>query len=219
MDEEPQLRELSLAARLPVALAALALAGCFTPVIEAHPHPVHKDGGSDGGTHDGGFTDGGCVTFQDCHPSDAGLCGAAGSPSPSCISGTCLSECPGGRTCTVSDPSVVKNDGGFCLTCGADGGMRSCSAKSCVPGPHCTLRILASNCPGLPLDAGFMVTTRADCQQIVPGLGEWVTLSSSEAIANFSSLGGTCLGVDLFTALPRMTFSCPQCQFVTEGCE
>ncbi len=211
-------------ARRPAIWAALALTGCFTPVTEVRPHPVHKDAGTADGGRDGGrFTDGGCVSDLDCRRVDGGgfFCGLPGAvANPSCVSGACLTECPGGRICTVTDPSVPKNDGGYCLLCGGgDAGSRTCSAKACTSGPHCTMTIAASSCPGLPSGTMFSVTTRADCQQIVPGLGEYVVLSSSEAVANFASLGGACLGKDLFTGVPRMAFSCPKCQFVEEGCE
>ena len=220
MDEEPELRELKLRSAL---LALLLITGCFTPVVEVHPHPVHKDAGhSDGGVKDGGATDaghrdGGCATFADCAFDGGVLCEfQSASPGASCINGGCINECPGNRTCVADDPTVP-NDAGHCLQC--VGRVRDCALGGCLAGPHCQFKISVSNCPSLPVGTTFSVATRTDCQQIVPGLGSWVGFTAGAAIANFPSLGGTCTGLDLFTGVPRMEFTCPGCQFVEEGCE
>jgi hypothetical protein len=202
-----------LKARLIGLCAALTFSGCncFVPVLEGHPRPLHKDAGTDGGAAaDAGRSDAGCSSFEQCGWDGGGLCEfQSADAGPSCIGGTCLTECPGRRTCQIEDA-------GHCLSCS---GARTCSPASCLPGPHCVMKVSTSNCLALPVGSTIAITTQADCQQVAEALGTWVDVSFGEAVANFPALGGTCTGLDLFTGVPRMEFSCPGCQFVEEGCE
>jgi hypothetical protein len=172
-------------------------------------------GGSTGGGAGGGFS--GCQPAT-CPAGDGGLCvfiEDGGVPIPSCIDGACVTECNGGRTCTVED-------GGRCLDCG---GAVECAMASCTPATGCTFTVSGSGCTGL-LDEGSVWTSsvQADCRNVISNdagaiLGSWFDLPDGAKIGQFPRLGGSCTGHDLFTNLPRTQFYCPYCSFVAEGCQ
>lgn len=50
--------------------------------------------------------------------------------------------------------------------------------------------------------------------------GVWVgALPTGGSLISIPALGGTCLGSNLFTQVPRTVISCPACTFLAEGCE
>lgn len=188
-------------------MLALGLSAC---VCDAPPIDL-PDGGEqrDGGASDGGPLPGTCVPSQ-CAVVDAG----AGCL-PSCIAESCVTECPGTRSCEVLDA-------GRCLACA--GAEVRCAPGSCPPRTHCTFTIEQSSCTGL-LDDGVRgsVEVLADCRHVMTTdagvLGAWFELDTGEAIANVPRLGGYCIARDLFTGAPRTKFYCPFCSFVTLGCD
>jgi hypothetical protein len=203
-------------------MLAVSLGCICTP-----PVPEMPDGGAGGGAAGGGFTIGGgaggggaasgCQPAT-CPPGDGGFCAFTndgGTPTPSCIDDTCVTECAGGRTCTVVD-------GGRCLDCG---GAVECAMASCTPATRCTFMVAGSGCTGL-LDQGSTWTAnlQADCRTVISNdagaiLGSWFDLPDGAKIGQFPRLGGSCTGHDLFTNLPRTQFYCPYCSFIAEGCE
>jgi hypothetical protein len=201
------------------ALALLSAASCTCELPSSIPSPDGGGGGAGGGAQGAGGGSADSCVVASCPAADGGICTYpydAGSPLPSCIAGTCVNECGGGRHCEVTD-------GGRCLDCGALGA--ACAMDACQPKTLCTFTARAAQCVGLIDDGSqWTVTQGADCRQTVANnagviLGSWFDLGGGAFVAQVPRLGGSCTGQDLFTNVPRMQVYCPYCTFVAEGCE
>jgi hypothetical protein len=175
-------------------------------------------GGTAGGSAGGAASDAGvrCATARDC-PAVAGFqfCAA---PTPACVNGFCLIECNGpadaGRTCQSSTPE--------CLTCGGTASCAQCRGLTCIFTP----KPLVGTCPP-PFDdfQNFSVmpfSGRCGAGLVRDGglAGVWVgRLMTGGSLIDIPALGGTCLGSDLATQVPRTVVSCPTCTFLAVGCE
>jgi hypothetical protein len=217
---------------------------CFVPVTEGG-----KDGGADsglgggvgggfGGGVDGGGPGGGvgggagggvgggtggggteCTTASQCGALDAGFPFCSGTPSGSCISGRCVTECAGGRTC-----GGVENQP-YCLIC-YDPVVTQCAPSTCSAIFSCTMTIGGSTCARGPQNGTrWRADRQTDCSWSVVDdagveVGHWFDLTTGEAFGTFAGVDGRCVGKDLFTGVPRMQWSCPDgCVFVEEGCD
>lgn len=204
---------------------------CLQPVDE-RPDAGPRDAGSsvDAGTGpiDGGATDAGldagvrpdagieCVTAADCTPRVRALPFCSGGPVMSCVDSRCLVECagPGSRTCRVTSDR--------CLDCDAGVQCASCAAPACT----FTVQIVEGTCA-----APFLADSRHTVQPfsgrcggalVFDGgvSGVWLgQFAPGSTRLDIPELGGTCLGNDLATGVPRTLVSCPSCTFVAEGCE
>lgn len=175
-------------------------------------------GGSAGGASGGGVaSDGGarCVTDRDC-PSPAGF-QFCSNPTSACVNGFCLAECgrlDGGRTCQSSTPE--------CLTCSGTASCAQCRGLVCS---FSAQPVIGTCAP--PFDDFMQFTVQPFSGRCGAGIlrdggivGVWVgSLAAGGSLIEIPALGGTCLGSDLFTQLPRTVISCPACTFIAEGCE
>lgn len=198
-----------------VAVAALAMAGCFHAVGE----PV-KDAGTDAGHPDSGvpdagphFTDGGCDGPTDCMGTrtPVNFCGLVGGAGWSCVDHACLWECNGGRTCEVTQT----NDGG-CIHCDTLG--TECRDSFCPNSGTRNATIESSNCSPVAVSNQVMVTGGDGCTyRMLLGqmdLGTFQQVGGGDFLASFPFLGGTCTGAILPTGAERWVFDCPSCEFV-----
>ena len=174
-------------------------------------------GGQSGGTAGGSPADAGaaCTTVSDCPAGPTfPFCGGS---TPACVNGFCLYECArpdAGRTCQSTTPE--------CLTCSGTSTCAQCRGFRCTfsaepIGPACPppfhdfqnfeVQPFSGRCgAGIVRDGGVH--------------GVWVGhLASGGSLIQIPALGGTCLGSDLATQVPRTVISCPACTFVAQGCE
>lgn len=161
-----------------------------------------------------------CLTHSDCHGAEPQAPGCAGS-TWSCVDGRCLWECNGGRDCTndVSGQCLSCSAGSFCYggNCSNHGhvGRRLATVVSstCVDGPVVDTGGAgpALGVERIPTACGFQAFL-GDVH-----LGKML-FSSSGFVAQFPSLGGTCVGwggveATVATTGGQWNFSCPRCQF------
>jgi hypothetical protein len=193
----------------------LLLSGCqcFVPVEEARDAgPV--DGGSRPSPDAGLSQDAGaeCRQASDCTP--PAMIPFCQGQAAACVDGRCLVECTGsGRTCTsAQEPCYACTPGGQqCGNCGLT--------------PSCSMTVTGAGCPA-PFTSGARVQVvpfsgRCGGALVLDGgfVGTWFSIDGATSFHTIPALGGTCLGSDLFTGVPRTFISCPACSFVGEGCE
>lgn len=187
---------------------------CLVPVDD-RPSDAGRDAGQlDAGQADAGTVDAGltpqCVRASDCAPIDGGVpfCGGL---AMSCIDGKCVAECEteAPRVCTRSDR---------CLSC--DGGTPTCALCRAM-GCQFAIEVVSGTCPP-SFRPGADVLGRCNGQIRIDGglVGTWVgDLDDQASIIDIPSLGGTCVGRDLFTGARRTLVSCPVCTFIAFGCD
>ena len=161
-----------------------------------------------------------CLTHSDCHGAEPQAPGCTAS-AWSCIDGQCLWECNGARDCTndptgqcLSCSTGLSCYGGNCSNYGPVGRrLATVVSSTCVDGP-----VVGSGGAGpafgverIPTACGFQAFWGDD------RLGNML-FSSSGFVAQFPSLGGTCVGccgveATVATAGGQWDFSCPRCQF------
>lgn len=221
-----------------VVLLGIASCQCLEPVDERDGGPT--SGGSSGGSTAGGVSggtsgggaggqaggaaggsgyDGGdpaCTTAANC-PAGPNLRFCTDSR-PVCVNGRCLYECgaaDGGQTCQTTTPE--------CLTCSGTAACAQCRSIAC------TFRVedaLGPACPPFGNLEEFSVqpfSGRCGAAIVRDGgvFGVWVGAvnGAGRSLIQIPSLGGACLGSNLYTGAPRTAISCPTCTFVVMGCE
>lgn len=210
-------------------LAAAVGCQCFAPVDQLGPdRPIAPDAGAAraDGRADAGLPDAGrsCSTAADCkqgEPSVTWCSGFGQDAGPSCISGRCVLECPGGRTCGVT----LEN---FCLSCD-----RSFACpRWCFGSPSSyEVSIEQATCAHWPgtseqVSPGRLRLVRGDagsCQVTVlrsdgGAFGTLWMLDNGELIALLEPFPNSlCTGSQLPTGVPRAVVNCPGCQMVWAG--
>jgi hypothetical protein len=207
-------------------LLVIGLSGCtcFVPVDD-RPDGGGDAGGGQGGAG-GGTADAGleCLVALDCpwvRP-DAGIpfTNCPNSEGMSCVDGRCIFECDSGRACTT-------DAGTHCLDCTKPVEKTECGPVSCSAIYSCQMQVFVSSCAqGPKVGDRFVATRQADCGWVLslpdggPVVGAMWDLDVGRSFATFPGVRGTCAGRDLFTGVPRMSFSCPDgCTFAEMGCD
>ena len=176
-------------------------------------------------TYVSGICDGGvpaCTFASDCH-GDAGSVPWCALPDSgagfSCISGSCVWECPGGRACTANVDAGCLNCvvplSGVCV--GLDGGCANPGGTAIVESSTCANPIVAPPTPFTGTQLAFAPVGDCGSEVSVSGgapIGQVVELSTTELIGDFPSMGGACTGQILPTNAQRFLLNCPSCQFV-----
>ncbi len=190
-------------------------AGCFEGVCDPVTHAWKGTRPPAQGTTACAPDAGRCKYPTECQSQIAASCafGTGATTAPSCVHQQCVEECPGSRRC---DPTST--DAGVCLACG--GQPFDCPTRCGISQPgtvtlgdiHCLSGFDAGVFAG---QTGWQSTT--SCEYPLGSLGTMTHLASGNSLAEFPALGGTCIGRNLFTGVPRTQWYCPACTFVMEG--
>jgi hypothetical protein len=136
---------------LVLGLAAVACAGCFTPLQEIDWPLLARDGGAHP-QPDGGACPAQCAADQQCI---AGACVTCGCGTKSCGTDACGNSCGActgvGTTCDVLGHCVnagcIPTCSGMMPTCDAATRICQCTAGSCGTGQFCVQGVCQTGCP------------------------------------------------------------------------
>ncbi|MCA2979399.1 MAG: hypothetical protein INH41_30775 [Myxococcaceae bacterium] len=206
--------------RLVLSLLVVA-SGCqCLAIVDEVPDPgAPRDAGADAGADGGRAVGAACKAVSECVVPDGGLqfCDRL---LAACVNGQCLLECGAGGDAGLG---VCASSSSECLTCEGRGrSCGDCNPRRCV----FSAQPVRGACPA-PLDdfEDFVVepfSGRCGGALVRDGgvAGVWVgALTGDRSLLDIPALGGTCVGSNLFTGVPRTLVSCPSCTFVATGCE